>query len=73
MDRTLFRAPKPTLWLVLPGYPGALVQRALNRAMSETHASVALPFNITRLIWAAMFDCLFFARAPDLWIWVGGA
>ena len=61
------------LWLVLLGYLGALVQRTFNRAMSETDASVALPFNFTRLIWAAMFGYLFFAQVPDLWTWVGGS
>jgi drug/metabolite transporter (DMT)-like permease len=61
------------LWLVLLGYLGALIQRTFNRAMAETDASVALPFNFTRLIWAAMFGYLFFAQIPDLWTWVGGS
>ena len=52
------------LWMVLLGYLGAVVQRAFNRAMSETDASVALPFNFTRLIWAALFGYLFFAGSP---------
>jgi drug/metabolite transporter (DMT)-like permease len=41
--------------------------------MAETDASVALPFNFTRLIWAALFGYLFFAQVPDLWTWVGGS
>ncbi len=67
----------PTLaevgWFVVLGYLGALIQRTFNRAMSETDASVALPFNFTRLLWAAMFGYLFFAQVPDLWTWVGGS
>lgn len=60
------------LWLVLLGYFGALVQRTFNRAMSEADATVALPFNFSRLIWAALFGYLFFAEIPDLWTWIGG-
>jgi drug/metabolite transporter (DMT)-like permease len=60
------------LWMVLLGYFGALVQRTFNRAMSEADATVALPFNFSRLIWAALFGYLFFAEIPDLWTWIGG-
>lgn len=60
------------LWLVLLGWLGAVVQRCFNRAMAVADATVALPFNFTRLIWAAMFGYLFFAEFPDLWTWVGG-
>lgn len=60
------------LWMVLLGYFGALVQRTFNRAMSAADASVALPFNFSRLLWAALFGWLFFAQIPDLWTWVGG-
>ncbi len=40
--------------------------------MAAADATVALPFNFTRLIWAALFGFLFFAEIPDLWTWVGG-
>jgi len=66
-------APAELGWFVVLGYLGALIQRTFNRAMSETDASVALPFNFTRLIWAALFGYLFFAEVPDLWTWVGGS
>jgi len=66
-------APVEWVWLVLLGWLGAVVQRSFNRAMSIADATVALPFNFTRLIWAALFGYLFFAEIPDLWTWVGGA
>jgi len=59
-------------WLVLLGWLGAVVQRCFNRAMAAADATVALPFNFTRLLWAALFGYLFFAEFPDLWTWVGG-
>ena len=42
-------------------------------AMAAADATVVLPYNFTRLIWAALFGFLFFAEVPDLWTWVGGA
>lgn len=60
------------LWLLLLGYLGAVIQRTFNRSMSLADASVVLPYNFTRLIWAALFGFLFFAQIPDLWTWVGG-
>ena len=60
------------LWLVLLGYLGAVIQRTFNRSMALADATVVLPYNFTRLIWAALFGFLFFAEIPDLWTWIGG-
>lgn len=60
------------LWMVLLGWLGAVIQRTFNRAMAAADATVVLPYNFTRLIWAALFGFLFFAEIPDLWTWVGG-
>ena len=54
------------------GYLGTVIQRAFNRSMALADATVVLPFNFTRLIWAALFGYLFFAELPDLWTWIGG-
>jgi len=40
--------------------------------MGEADATIVLPFNFTRLIWAALFGWVFFAEFPDLWTWIGG-
>lgn len=60
------------LWLVLLGWVGAIIQRTFNRSMSMADATVVLPYNFTRLIWAALFGYVFFAELPDLWTWIGG-
>jgi drug/metabolite transporter (DMT)-like permease len=60
------------LWLILLGWLGAVIQRTFNRAMAVADATVVLPYNFTRLIWAALFGFLFFAEIPDIWTWVGG-
>lgn len=60
------------LWMVLLGYLGAVIQRTFNRSMALADATVVLPYNFTRLIWAALFGYVFFAEIPDLWTWIGG-
>jgi drug/metabolite transporter (DMT)-like permease len=41
--------------------------------MAAADATVALPFNFSRLVWAALFGWLLFAEFPDGWTWLGGA
>lgn len=59
-------------WLMVLGYMATVIQRSFNRGMAITDATVALPFNFSRLIWAALFGFLIFAEVPDLWTWIGG-
>ena len=54
------------------GIIGTVIQRGFNRAMSVADATVALPFNFSRLIWTALFGYLVFAEIPDFWTWTGG-
>ncbi|MDC0033634.1 EamA family transporter, partial [Alphaproteobacteria bacterium] len=60
------------LWLMLLGYLGAVIQRTFNRSMGLAEVTVVLPYNFTRLIWAAFFGFLFFGEFPDFWTWTGG-
>ena len=60
-------------WGVALGYLGTLIQRNFNKAMGVADATIVLPFNFTRLIWAALFGWVFFSEFPDLWTWVGGS
>ena len=60
-------------WGVALGYLGTLIQRNFNRAMGVADATVVLPFNFTRLKWAALFGWVFFSEIPDPWTWVGGS
>jgi len=63
---------KETLLMVALGYLGTVIQRTFNRSMAIANATVVLPFNFTRLVWAALFGFLFFAEVPDIWTWIGG-
>ncbi len=60
-------------WLAVLGQVGVWLQRAFNRSMAAADATVALPFNFTRLIWAALLGWVLFAELPDVWTWIGGA
>jgi drug/metabolite transporter (DMT)-like permease len=60
-------------WLGVLGLFGVILQVTFNRSMRAADASVALPFNFTRLIWAALLGWLVFAELPDIWVWIGGA
>jgi hypothetical protein len=36
-------------------------------------ASALMPYDYTRLLFAAIIGWIFFAEVPDLWTWVGAA
>lgn len=61
------------LWLAALGLVGVWLQRSFNRGMAAADATVALPFNFTRLLWAALLGWLAFGELPDAWTWIGGA
>jgi drug/metabolite transporter (DMT)-like permease len=58
--------------LVAIGSLAAIGHLALAQSFREAEATVVMPFDFTRLIWAAVFGFLVFGEFPDLWTWVGG-
>ncbi len=65
--------PEQLLWLMLIATFGTVGHLCMAQAFREADASVVLPFDFTRLIWASVFAFVFFTELPDLWTWVGGA
>ena len=67
----------PTLaelaWLAAIGVFATLLHLCFNQAIKEADLTVLLPFDFTRLIWAAIIGYLVFAEAPSIWTWAGGA
>ncbi len=55
------------------GVTSVVLQRCYNRGMQAADVSIAMPFNFTRLVWAALLGWIVFGEFPDLWTWVGGA
>jgi drug/metabolite transporter (DMT)-like permease len=55
------------------GLTSVVLQRCYNRGMQAADVSIAMPFNFTRLVWAALIGWMVFGEFPDLWTWIGGA
>ncbi|HJP21837.1 MAG TPA: DMT family transporter [Alphaproteobacteria bacterium] len=52
---------------------GTVGHLAMAQSFKEADASAVLPFEFTRLIWAALFGFWLFAEVPGLRTWIGGA
>jgi drug/metabolite transporter (DMT)-like permease len=59
--------------LIAIGILGSLGQLLMTQALKEGDASVVMPFDFFKLIWATLLGYLFFAEIPDLFTWIGGA
>lgn len=59
-------------WLVAVGVLGTAGQVALAQSFREAEATVVMPFDFLKLIWAATIGFLAFGEVPDGWTWVGG-
>ena len=69
----VFPSWEQLFWLAALGLIGVVLQVTFNRSMRAADAIVALPFNFTRLIWAALLGWIVFAEFPDIFVWIGGA
>jgi drug/metabolite transporter (DMT)-like permease len=67
--------PQPVdyLWFVALGLFATIAQIAMARAFASADVSAVLPFDFSRLIFAAILGYLFFAESPDIWTWLGAA
>ena len=65
--------PAELAWLAVIGVFATLTHLCYNQAIREADLTVLLPFDFTRLIWAAIVGYLVFAEVPSIWTWVGGA
>jgi drug/metabolite transporter (DMT)-like permease len=70
----VWQTPTPEQWALfaLIGFMSVILQRTYNRGIQAADVSVAMPFNFTRLIWAALLGWIVFAEFPDTWTWIGG-
>ena len=69
-----WQTPNAQEWglFILIGFMSLILQRTYNRGIQAADISIAMPFNFTRLIWAALLGWIVFAEFPDIWTWVGG-
>ena len=72
----LFVWQTPDFWqfvlLAGTGLFGTLTQRCLTRAYAAADATVVLPFDFTRLVFAAVVGFVLFNEFPHPWTWAGG-
>lgn len=72
---TLFVWQTPTmeqfLWLMAIGALGSVAQLCLGQAFREADATLVLPLDYTKVLWASLIGYFAFGQVPDIWIWVG--
>jgi drug/metabolite transporter (DMT)-like permease len=61
------------LWLMFIGAVATAAQLAITYAYAAADATVILPFDYTRLLFAALVGYVAFGETPDSWTWVGAA
>lgn len=61
------------LWFTAIGFFAAVGQNSMARAFASTDISAVLPFDFSRLIFAAILGYFLFAEIPDIWTWSGAA
>lgn len=71
----VWSSPPPELWPAIVGLGLAATggTLALIFTFSAVDASAAMPFDFSRLIFAALLGYVFFGEAPQVWTWIGGA
>ncbi len=60
-------------YIILVALFGCCTQISLSQAFREADATVVLPADFTKLIFAGLAGWYFFSELPEIWIWVGGA
>src|SRR5262249_45629783 len=67
--------PAPLTWLVLlgMGLVATIGHLCLTRSYKLAEASAVLPYDYTRMIFAAGIGYVWFGEVPDRWTWLGAA
>jgi drug/metabolite transporter (DMT)-like permease len=67
--------PKPEdyLWLAALAGAGTIGQLMFAQGMRSADATLVMPFDFAKLIWASLFGFIFFSQVPTIWTFAGGA
>ena len=65
-------SPEEVVWLVGIAGLGTVGQLAFAQALKHADASLVMPFDFTKLIWASLFGIVVFSEAPTIWTFAGG-
>lgn len=71
----VWQTPNAAQWAILAGIGGcmAIAQTCFVNAMARADASFVAPFSYATLIFAALYDMLFFNVIPDVVTWIGAS
>lgn len=61
-----------TIWMIVIGVMATLGHLCMAQSLKMADATVVVPMDYTRMLWAAGVGFLFFGEFPDLLTWVGG-
>ena len=61
------------LWLALIGTLATVGTLGWTYALKTAEATLIIPLDFTRLVWAGAIGFLVFAELPDIWTWAGSA
>ena len=67
--------PPLAIWplLLAMGALGSAGHMCYMRSLARADASAVMPYDYTRLLFAALLGYLAFAEVPDIWTWIGAA
>lgn len=60
-------------WLLVIGILGTAGTFAWTQALKTADASLVIPTDFTRLVWAGAIGFIAFGEIPDKWMWIGAA
>lgn len=63
--------PVQLVWLVAIGVFGSIAQLCLSQAFRLADATLVLPIDFTKIVWASLIGYLVFNQVPEIWVWIG--
>ena len=59
------------VWLVAIGVFGSLAQLCLSQSFRLADATLVLPIDFTKIVWASLIGYVAFGQVPEIWVWIG--
>jgi drug/metabolite transporter (DMT)-like permease len=68
-----WQTPTAAQWpfLIGIGVLGSIAQLCLSQSFREADATLVLPIDFTKVVWASIIGYLAFAQVPEFWIFIG--
>jgi len=66
-------SPIQLAWLLAAAVTANLFQQCMARGYAAADATLVMPFEFSRLVFAAIFGAMLFGEIATIWTWIGGA